>query len=56
MTSLSPHNLPNDTQTFSYDREAVNIGIVHFGVGNFYRAHQAVYVEGLLEKARRNGA
>ena len=49
MTSLSPHNLPKDTQTFSYDRDAVNIGIVHFGIGNFHRAHQAVYIEELLE-------
>ena len=50
MKPLSPHNLPEDIQTFSYDRDAVNIGIVHFGVGNFHRAHQAVYVEELLDK------
>lgn len=50
MTPLSSKNLPETANIFSYDRSAVNIGIVHFGIGNFHRAHQAVYVEGLLEK------
>ncbi|TWS22208.1 mannitol dehydrogenase family protein [Tsukamurella sputi] len=31
-----------------YDRAAVRPGIVHFGVGGFHRAHQAVYVDRLL--------
>lgn len=50
MTRLSPHNLPERAATYTYDRDAVNKGIVHFGIGNFHRAHQAVYVEDLLEK------
>lgn len=50
MSRLSPLNLPGDIPHYSYDRESINIGIVHFGVGNFHRAHQAVYVEKLLEK------
>lgn len=33
----------------SYDRAKVQIGIVHFGVGGFHRAHQAMYVDKLLE-------
>lgn len=32
----------------SYDRTAVTPGIVHFGVGGFHRAHQAVYLDDLL--------
>lgn len=32
----------------SYDRGAIECGIVHFGVGNFHRAHQAVYCDDLL--------
>ncbi|NMD57308.1 MULTISPECIES: mannitol dehydrogenase family protein [Tsukamurella] len=32
----------------AYDRAAVRPGIVHFGVGGFHRAHQAVYVDRLL--------
>jgi mannitol 2-dehydrogenase len=34
----------------SYDRDRVGIGIVHFGVGGFHRAHQAMYIDRLLEK------
>jgi len=33
----------------SYDRDEITIGIVHFGVGGFHRAHQAMYVDRLLE-------
>jgi mannitol 2-dehydrogenase len=33
----------------SYDRDEINVGIVHFGVGGFHRAHQAMYVDRLLE-------
>ena len=50
MSRLSSKNIPENIQSFSYDRDAVEMGIVHFGVGNFHRAHQAVYVEELLEK------
>lgn len=32
----------------NYDRSAVSTGIVHFGVGNFHRAHQAMYVDSLM--------
>ena len=31
-----------------YDRASVRAGIAHFGVGGFHRAHQAVYVDRLL--------
>jgi mannitol 2-dehydrogenase len=34
----------------AYDRSAVTVGIVHFGVGGFHRAHQAMYVDRLLER------
>ena len=32
----------------SYDRRAVSPAIVHFGVGSFHRAHQAMYLDRLL--------
>ncbi len=32
----------------SYTRAALSPGIVHFGVGNFHRAHQAVYLDALF--------
>ena len=31
-----------------YDRSAVGIGIVHLGVGGFHRAHQAAYLDALV--------
>ncbi|MEM9797572.1 MAG: mannitol dehydrogenase family protein [Pseudomonadota bacterium] len=34
----------------SYDRRAVTAGIVHLGLGNFHRAHQAIYVDDSLAK------
>ncbi|HWD69330.1 MAG TPA: mannitol dehydrogenase family protein [Solirubrobacteraceae bacterium] len=32
----------------SYERGVVNSGIMHFGVGGFHRAHQAMYLDALL--------
>jgi mannitol 2-dehydrogenase len=31
-----------------YDRRAVTAGIVHIGVGNFHRSHQAMYLDTLM--------
>ena len=39
-----------DVPVPTYDRSQVTTGIVHFGVGGFHRAHQAVYFD---ELARR---
>ncbi len=36
--------------TPSYARDEIGVGIVHFGVGGFHRAHQAMYIDRLLEK------
>lgn len=35
--------------SFNYNREQVKAGIVHIGVGNFHRAHEAYYTNQLLE-------
>jgi mannitol 2-dehydrogenase len=35
-----------------YDRSALAAGIVHFGIGNFHRAHQAVYLDDLFGLGR----
>jgi mannitol 2-dehydrogenase len=49
MTVLSPDTLSELTiPTPSYDRSAVTAGIVHFGVGGFHRAHQAMYLDRLM--------
>jgi len=33
-----------------YDRSSLSVGIVHFGVGGFHRAHQAVYLDELMSR------
>jgi mannitol 2-dehydrogenase len=35
-----------------YDRSAITAGIVHFGVGGFHRAHQAMYLDRLMEQGK----
>ena len=40
--------LPSGVAGPSYDRSAVRVGIVHFGVGGFHRAHQAMYLDRLM--------
>jgi mannitol 2-dehydrogenase len=39
-----------DVKVPSYDRSKVKVGIVHFGVGGFHRAHQALVIERLLNQ------
>lgn len=45
-TALS--SLPAKVGRPSYDRASLRAGILHFGVGNFHRAHQAVYLDDLF--------
>lgn len=40
--------LPAGTPAPDYLQEGVGIGVVHFGVGNFHRAHQAMYLDRLM--------
>ncbi len=37
-----------------YDRSKLTPGIVHFGLGNFHRAHQAMYLDRLLRHGLAN--
>ncbi len=39
----------------TYDRTQTGIGIVHFGVGGFHRAHQAAYLDRLLNAGLADG-
>ncbi|MBU4528131.1 MAG: mannitol dehydrogenase family protein [Hoeflea sp.] len=41
--------LPEDVSTPGYDRRALTPGVLHVGVGNFHRAHQANYFHRLFE-------
>jgi mannitol-1-phosphate/altronate dehydrogenase len=45
LSSLAP-----TVRTPSYDRAAVSAGIVHFGVGAFHRAHQAMFIDDVLAR------
>ncbi len=39
----------------TYDRSLLRPGIVHLGVGGFFRAHQAMYLDRLLESGAEPG-
>ncbi|WP_347350558.1 mannitol dehydrogenase family protein [Intrasporangium sp.] len=40
--------LPAGVQWAAYDRSKITASIVHFGVGGFHRAHQAMYLDRLM--------
>ena len=44
--------LPRNVAAPSYDARDLQPGIVHVGVGNFHRAHQAVYLDELFAQGR----
>lgn len=54
MTRLSLASLPTLAKAAKpgYRREDLSAGILHFGVGNFHRAHQAVYLDDLFGGGR----
>ena len=45
-------DLPDTVARPSYDRSDLSPGILHVGVGNFHRAHQAVYLDRLFNTGR----
>ena len=55
MTQLNNASVPGLAESLavpSYDRSKLSVGIVHIGVGGFHRAHQAMYLDRLMN----NGA
>jgi mannitol 2-dehydrogenase len=53
MTALNQANLGSlNIPVPSYDRSQGQVGIVHFGVGGFHRAHQAMYIDQLMEQGK----
>ncbi|MEE1621753.1 mannitol dehydrogenase family protein [Zafaria sp. J156] len=44
--------LPQDVAVPAYGLAERRVGIVHFGVGGFHRAHQALYVDRLMNAGR----
>jgi mannitol 2-dehydrogenase len=45
LTSFGP-----DVATPQYDRHKLSVGVVHIGVGGFHRAHQAMYLDRLMNE------
>ncbi|WP_426997462.1 mannitol dehydrogenase family protein [Pseudarthrobacter sp. N5] len=55
MTTLNSRALPQLSAKLAvpgYDRSALKTGIVHFGVGGFHRAHQAMYLDRLMNQGK----
>lgn len=55
MTQLSASTLASLAPALpvpAYDRSALAVGIVHFGVGGFHRAHQAMYLDRLMSRGQ----
>ncbi|MEQ1954561.1 mannitol dehydrogenase family protein [Mesorhizobium sp. CN2-181] len=48
LSLASLDKLPAKVARPGYDRAALSAGILHFGVGNFHRSHQAVYLDELF--------
>ncbi|KDU94593.1 NADH-ubiquinone oxidoreductase subunit 6 [Komagataeibacter rhaeticus AF1] len=58
MTILNTASLPHLPPTIvvpAYDRGRVTPGIAHISVGNFHRAHQAVYMDRVLARPGQSG-
>lgn len=45
-------SLPAGVDSPAYDRSAVTASIVHFGVGGFHRAHEAMYLDRLMREGK----
>jgi len=55
MTQLSQatiDQLPPEVARPTYNRSTLSAGIIHFGVGGFHRAHQAMYLDRLMNAGK----
>ena len=50
LSNATLSKLPPEVLRPNYDREKLTAGIVHIGLGNFHRAHQAWYLHRLMQK------
>ena len=48
--------IPTGVMRTDYDRSAQSVGIVHFGIGAFHRAHQAVYTDAAMNAGETDWA
>ncbi len=52
LTNATLGRLPESVTVPTYDRAKLTPGIVHIGLGNFHRAHQAWYLHRLMQEGR----
>ena len=52
LTAATVSEIGKSVPTPDYDRTAIATGIVHFGVGGFHRAHEAMYVDQLMTRGK----
>jgi len=52
LSAVALSRLPSGVAAPGYDRAKLSPGILHIGVGNFHRAHQAVYLDDLFASGR----
>src|ERR1700754_141283 len=52
LTDAALSSFDAEVATPAYDRAGVRTGIVHFGVGGFHRAHQAMYLDRLMNEGK----
>ena len=50
LSNATLKDLPSGVDGPTYDRSAITPGIVHIGLGNFHRAHQAWYLHRLMQQ------
>ncbi len=56
LSNANMRALPDDVRRPTYDRGTQRTGIVHFGIGAFHRAHQAVYTDDAMTAGDRDWA
>ena len=56
LSSNTLQDVPATVERFAYDRDAQAVGIVHFGIGAFHRAHQAWYTDRAMDGGDRDWA
>ena len=52
LSNASLADMPDSVLVPTYDRAALTPGIVHIGLGNFHRAHQAWYLHRLMQAGK----
>jgi mannitol 2-dehydrogenase len=52
LNSSALAHLPANLARPNYDRALLKTGVVHFGVGGFHRAHQAMYLDRLMNEGK----